>query len=89
MSASTKPRVLIFGGLGFVGRNLVEYLSDNNLVSKIRVCDKALVELVRMTKKQNDIFKSDLVECKQLNLAREGLLKKKKLIKKSNGRKGL
>jgi len=76
MSATSKPRVLILGGLGFVGRNLVEYLADNNLVSKIRVCDKALVELVRMSKKQTEIFKSDLVECKQLNLAREAMVEK-------------
>jgi nucleoside-diphosphate-sugar epimerase len=73
MSASAKPRVLILGGLGFIGRNLVEYLATHNLVSKIRVADKGLPDLVKMSKKQTEIFKSELVECKQLNLSREGL----------------
>jgi len=76
MSAPSKPKVLVLGGLGFVGRNLVEYLVDHNLVSKVRVADKALVELVRLTKKQSEIFKSDIVECKQLNLAKEAMVEK-------------
>jgi len=35
-----KPRVLVLGGCGSVGRNLVKYLIDNKLVSSIRVADK-------------------------------------------------
>jgi len=27
----SKPNVLVLGGLGFIGRNFVEYLVDNNL----------------------------------------------------------
>lgn len=76
MSASAKPRVLILGGLGFIGRNLVEYLATHNLVSKIRVADKGLPDLVKMSKKQTEIFKSELVECKQLNLSREAMTAK-------------
>jgi nucleoside-diphosphate-sugar epimerase len=69
---SAKPTILIHGGLGFIGRNLVQYLAENGLVSKIRVSDKQLPDLVRLSKKQSEIFKSDLVEFKQANLAREG-----------------
>ena len=31
-SGSDKPKVLILGGTGFIGRNLVKYLTDNELV---------------------------------------------------------
>ena len=37
---SEKPRVLILGGVGFVGRHLTSYLVKNQLTSKIRVVDK-------------------------------------------------
>lgn len=38
-----KPRVLVLGGVGFIGRNLVKYLVENDLCSYIRVCDKQSV----------------------------------------------
>lgn len=33
-------KVLILGGVGFIGRNLVKYIVDNKLATKIRVADK-------------------------------------------------
>eukprot|EP01114_Cavostelium_apophysatum_P008476 TRINITY_DN209_c0_g1_i1.p1 TRINITY_DN209_c0_g1~~TRINITY_DN209_c0_g1_i1.p1 ORF type:complete len:367 (-),score=128.85 TRINITY_DN209_c0_g1_i1:122-1222(-) len=73
----SKPNVLILGGLGFIGRNLVEYLVDNNLAGKIRVADKGLPELVGLSKKQLEIIKNkDVVDVKQLNLAREAMAAK-------------
>jgi len=74
--ASNKPTVLILGGLGFIGRNLIEYLAENNLVSKIRVADKVLPDLAGLSRKQSEIVKSDLVEFKQANLAREAMVNK-------------
>jgi dTDP-D-glucose 4,6-dehydratase len=74
--ADRKPQVLILGGLGFIGRNLIEYLADNNLVSKIRVADKVLPDLAGLSSKQSQIVKSDLVEFKQANLAREAMVNK-------------
>jgi nucleoside-diphosphate-sugar epimerase len=68
---ATKPRVIVLGGCGFIGRNLVQYLSDNGLVSKIRVADKLLPDLAGLSAKQTEIYKSDLVDFKQANLARE------------------
>ncbi len=71
---ATKPNVLVLGGLGFIGRNLVEYLVDNNLVGRIRVADKVLPDLAGLTEKQTAIFKGEgsVVDFKQANLAREG-----------------
>jgi len=73
---ATKPRVVVLGGCGFIGRNLVEYLASNGLVSKIRVADKMLPDLAGLSKKQSEIFKSDLVDFKQANLSREASAKK-------------
>lgn len=73
---SAKPRVIVLGGCGFIGRNLVQYLAENGLASKIRVADKVLPDLAGLSKKQQEIFKSDLVEFKQSNLAREAMVNK-------------
>ncbi len=40
MSGKEKPRWLLVGGIGMIGRNLVKYLLDNNLASDIRIADK-------------------------------------------------
>jgi len=63
----SKPRVLILGGLGFVGRHLVKYLVDNNLTSKIRVADKTMMAMARLGKDFSDSFNN--VECVQVNLS--------------------
>jgi len=62
----SKPRVLVLGGLGFVGRHLVKYLVDNQLASKIRVADKTMVAMARLGKSFTDTFAS--VDCVQCNL---------------------
>jgi len=75
---STKPNVIVLGGLGFIGRNLVEYLITNGLVGKIRVADKVLPDLAGLTEKQRKLFKGDdaPVMFKQANLAREVMVSK-------------
>lgn len=40
--SSAKPRVLVLGGVGFLGRNFVHYLVKNELASSIRVADKRM-----------------------------------------------
>ena len=72
---SAKPNYLVLGGLGFIGRNFVEYLVSNNLAGKIRVADKVLPDLAGLTEKQMKLFKGAdaVVEFKQANLAREGI----------------
>jgi len=69
--ATSKPNVLILGGLGFIGRNLVQYIVTNNLATKVGVSDKVLPDLAGLSKKQTEIVKSDAVWFKQANLARE------------------
>jgi len=74
---SAKPNVVVLGGLGFIGRNFVEYLVDNNLVEKIRVADKVLPDLAGLTEKQMKLFKgSGIIDFKQANLAREVMVNK-------------
>jgi nucleoside-diphosphate-sugar epimerase len=73
---SSKPNVLVLGGLGFIGRNLVEFLVDKQLTSKIRVADKVLPDLAGLSQKQAALFKGDQVEFKQANLAREAMVNK-------------
>jgi len=52
--------------LGFVGRNLVKYLVENNLTSKIRVADKTMMAMARLGKEFTPAFET--VECIQANL---------------------
>lgn len=63
-----KPNVVILGGCGFIGRNLVEYLIENELVSKLRVVDKVSPELAWLNEKHRKLFKHPLVEYTSGNL---------------------
>lgn len=67
----TKPTVLILGGCGFIGRNLLSYLLDNNLTSNIRVVDKVPPQVAWLNKTHQECFNSDLVEFKSANLINE------------------
>ncbi|KAF8469667.1 hypothetical protein BDZ91DRAFT_792434 [Kalaharituber pfeilii] len=44
-SSSSKPSVLIIGGLGFIGRYLTKHIHDNDLASEIKIVDKQLPQL--------------------------------------------
>ncbi|XP_060603718.1 dTDP-D-glucose 4,6-dehydratase-like [Ruditapes philippinarum] len=69
MAANTEnSRVLILGGTGFIGRNLVHYLVSNNLASKVRVADKVPPQMAWMNKIHKDAFASPVVEFKHSNL---------------------
>jgi len=74
---SAKPRVIVLGGCGFVGRNLVQFLVDNDLVSKVRVADKMIPALAGLSEHQKNIFnKADKVDFKQVNLSRTNTIGK-------------
>jgi len=64
----SKPNVLVLGGVGFIGRNFVKYLVDNNLAAKIRVVDKVLPAIAFFGQEHQDAFNSPLVEFMQGNL---------------------
>ncbi|KAJ8917198.1 hypothetical protein NQ315_012690 [Exocentrus adspersus] len=64
----SKPKVVILGGCGFIGRNLVSYLVENDLVSAIRVVDKVPPQVAWLNETHARAFSSDLVEFKSANL---------------------
>jgi nucleoside-diphosphate-sugar epimerase len=62
------PRVLVLGGTGFIGRNLVRYLVQNRLASHIRVADKTRPEMAWLSSEDADLFKQPPVEYFMSNL---------------------
>ena len=70
---SGKPRVLVLGGCGFIGRNFVKYLVDNKLASHIKVADKAIPGTSYLSADHKAAFEQkNIVEFKQSDLAKEG-----------------
>jgi len=64
----SKPNVLILGGVGFIGRNLVQYLVEKQLCNKIRVADKTLIPTAFLGAKHAEAFAHPSVEYMQGNL---------------------
>ncbi|KAJ3038679.1 hypothetical protein HDV00_000428 [Rhizophlyctis rosea] len=60
--------VLVLGGVGFIGRNFVAYLVENNLASDIRVVDKALPATAYLSDAHKKIFEDKRVDFRQANL---------------------
>ena len=74
---SSQPKVLILGGTGFVGRNLVRYLVQNNLASLIRAADKNKPEMSWLTPSDQELFTNNpLVEYVMCNLCSEQSVQK-------------
>ncbi|XP_046857519.1 dTDP-glucose 4,6-dehydratase 2-like [Xenia sp. Carnegie-2017] len=65
---SEKPSVIIMGGLGFIGRNLVTYLVENDLCSKIRAVDKVPPQTAWLNERHKQAFENSSVEFKSANL---------------------
>lgn len=74
--SETKPRVLILGGTGFIGRHLVNYLVSNDLASKVRVADKSPPVTSYMSKELAELYTNPIVEFKQANLANPAHVKR-------------
>lgn len=64
----TKLSVLILGGCGFIGRNLVSHLLDNDLVEKITVVDKIPPQVAWLNEDHAHHFKDNRVTFKSANL---------------------
>jgi len=72
-----KPRVLILGGCGFIGRHLVTYLWENKLASRVCVADKVLYQIAGLSEAEKAIFENkDFVSVKQADLASEAHIPK-------------
>ncbi|KAJ3182671.1 hypothetical protein HDU87_008010 [Geranomyces variabilis] len=71
------PTVLLLGGVGFIGRNLLQYLFDKNLVDSVRVADKALPATAYLNDYHKKLFSDDKrVEFKQANLTNAAAIEK-------------
>ncbi|KAF9416776.1 hypothetical protein BGZ94_010122 [Podila epigama] len=64
---SPQPSVLVLGGVGFIGRNFVAHLVENDLASEIRVIDKVLPQTAYLNKRFAAAFEK--VEFMQGNLS--------------------
>ncbi|XP_066994011.2 uncharacterized protein [Anabrus simplex] len=64
----SKPRVIILGGCGFIGRNLTQYLIENNLAAEVRIVDKVPPQTAWLNSKHQEIFGSPRVNFRSANL---------------------
>ncbi|KAF9281047.1 hypothetical protein BKA57DRAFT_291575 [Linnemannia elongata] len=71
---SPKPTVLVLGGVGFIGRKFVAYLTEHDLASEIRVVDKVLPQTAYLNKRCTAAF--DQVEFMQGNLSSPASIEK-------------
>mmetsp|Transcript_16388 Transcript_16388/g.24454 ORF Transcript_16388/g.24454 Transcript_16388/m.24454 type:complete len:377 (+) Transcript_16388:46-1176(+) len=76
MAADGQPKVLILGGIGFIGRNLVQHIVSNDLASFVRVADKVLPATAFLSDSHKKAFDDDRVEYKQSNLTSDASIKK-------------
>jgi dTDP-D-glucose 4,6-dehydratase len=68
--------VLVLGGVGFIGRNLVTYLVENNLATYIRVADKAMPAVAYFNSRTLKAFADERVDCRQANLCNKETVEK-------------
>lgn len=64
----SKPKVLILGGCGFIGRHLVDYLVTNDLAETIKVVDKTPPQMAWLNQRHTAAFDSENVEFCSANL---------------------
>jgi nucleoside-diphosphate-sugar epimerase len=73
---AAKPRVIVLGGCGFIGRNLVHYLVTNDLCEKIRIIDKVLPDTAYLDAAQKASFENPVCEFMQGNLVNAGSIER-------------
>lgn len=66
-----RPYVLVMGGTGFIGRNLVKWLVDNKQVKKVVVADKTMPAVASMLPHHKEAFEHKRVIFKQSDLSRK------------------
>ncbi|KAL4110656.1 hypothetical protein PRIC1_002347 [Phytophthora ramorum] len=68
---TAKPRVLVLGGAGMIGRNFVKYLVDRDLVSAVRVADKTMPAISYFSAPHSQAFADERVTFVQADLTRD------------------
>ncbi|KAE9049142.1 hypothetical protein PR002_g36 [Phytophthora rubi] len=68
---AAKPRVLVLGGAGMIGRNFVKYLIDRDLVAAVRVADKTMPEISYFCAPHKQAFADERVKFVQADLTRD------------------
>jgi nucleoside-diphosphate-sugar epimerase len=63
----------ILAGCGFIGRNLVQYLIENDLVSAVRVVDKVPPQTAWLNNRHQQLFSIPKVQFKSANLINPGM----------------
>ncbi|XP_058467714.1 uncharacterized protein LOC131440447 [Malaya genurostris] len=64
----SKPKVLILGGCGFIGRHMVAYLETHELAEKIKIVDKTPPQMAWLNNRHAEAFASARVEFCSANL---------------------
>jgi nucleoside-diphosphate-sugar epimerase len=72
MAEKEKPNILVLGGVGFVGRNVVQWLVAHNAAKHIRVVDKVLPSVAFLGKEHKEAFANGMVKFKQGNAQSTG-----------------
>lgn len=70
------PSVLVLGGSGFIGRNFVKYLIDNDCCGSILVTDKSLPVVSYFSKEHEAAMKHEKVKFQQSDLTRDQFMAK-------------
>ncbi|KAH3756318.1 NAD-dependent epimerase/dehydratase family protein [Pelomyxa schiedti] len=66
--AATKPNAIVFGGTGFIGRNLVHFLVTQDLCNYVRVVDKVFPQTANLSAAHASVYERPNVLFKQGNL---------------------
>lgn len=69
-----KPRILVLGGAGMIGRNFVQFCVDRDLVSYVRVADKTMPEIAYFSERHRAAFADPRVAFVQADLTRDAHL---------------
>ncbi|TYZ62495.1 hypothetical protein PybrP1_001997 [[Pythium] brassicae (nom. inval.)] len=73
---SDKPRVLVLGGAGMIGRNFVKFCVDQDLAGSIRVADKTMPEIAYFSDIHRAAFADPRVTFVQADLTRDAHLER-------------
>lgn len=65
-------RILVLGGVGFVGRRLVAHIVENGLAQSVRVVDKQMVAMAFLDTAAQAAFAAPCVQFVQANLSSDG-----------------